>query len=108
MLTFLFRPIRRRNILCSVILVILIHTVSFRVPDDLKDRMAEHDEVNWSAVLRHHLEAELADRSERNLAHAVATSERLSGDIDPEAVAEENSAEVIRSFRDRRYGQESA
>ena len=83
-------------------------TVSFRVPDDLKERMDDYDEVNWSAVLRRHLEAELADRSGRNLAHAVATSERLSGEIDTEAVEAENTAEVIRSFRDRRYGEESA
>lgn len=82
-------------------------TVSFRVPDELKEAMAEHDEINWSAVLRRHLEEELSELSDRNLAHAVATSERLSGSIDAEAVATENSAEIIRSFRDRRYGEES-
>lgn len=79
-------------------------TVSFRVPDDVKERMDEHDEVNWSAVLREHIRRELDDLDSRNIAHAVATSERLSGAIDPDEVATMNTAETIRTFRDTRYG----
>lgn len=80
-------------------------TVSFRVPDELKERMDDHDDVNWSAVLRSYIEEELQDREARNVAHAVATSERLSNSIDPEEVAETNTAETVRTFRDRRYGE---
>lgn len=83
-------------------------TVSFRVPDEVKARMDEHDEVNWSAVLRAHIEAELSGLESRDVAHAVATSERLSGEIDPDDVSEQNTAEVIREWRDRRYGGRSA
>ncbi len=83
-------------------------TVSVRVPDEVKEKMEKHDEVNWSAVLRQHLEREVADLERRNLAHAVAASERLSAAVDEEAVAGENTAEVVRKFRDTRYGGESA
>ncbi len=83
-------------------------TVSFRVPDEIKAKMEEHDEVNWSAILRQQIEAAIADLERRNVAHAVATSERLSQQIDADDVAEENTADVIREFRDTRYGGESA
>ena len=83
-------------------------TVSFRVPDDIKEKMEAHDEINWSAVLRQQIEEEIADLAHRNVAHAVATSERLSQEIDEAEVAEENTADVIREFRDTRYGGESA
>ena len=81
-------------------------SVSFRVPDDVKARMEEHDEVNWSAVLRDHIEEELQNLESQNIAHAVATSERLSGAIDADEVATTNTAEQIREFRDTRYSEE--
>jgi predicted DNA-binding protein len=81
-------------------------TVSVRVPDEIKERMEEHDEVNWSAVIRSHIESELSELERRNLAHAVATSERLSSRIDPDEVVDTNTAEVIREYRDGRYGGE--
>ncbi|AXG09690.1 hypothetical protein [Haloplanus rubicundus] len=68
--------------------------------------MDEHDDVNWSAVLRDHIEEELQSLESRNLAHAVATSERLSGVIDADEVATTNTAEQIREFRDTRYSEE--
>lgn len=80
-------------------------TVSFRVPDDVKDRMEAHEEINWSAVLRESIEAELAELDARNLGHAVATSERLSQQIDRDDGADENTAATIREWRDRRYGE---
>jgi predicted DNA-binding protein len=79
-------------------------TVSVRVPSEIKERMERHDEINWSAVLRKVIEAELDEIESHNLAHAVATSERLSQDIDEREVAEQNSAEIIREWRERRYG----
>ncbi len=80
-------------------------TVSFRVPDEVKERMEEHDEVNWSAVLRDHIEEELHSLESRNIAHAVATSERLSSAIATGEVATTNTAEQIREFRDGRYSE---
>jgi predicted DNA-binding protein len=81
-------------------------TVSFRVPDEVKARMDEHDEVNWSAVLRDHIEEELHSLESRNIAHAVATSERLSSAIDADEVATTNTAAQIRESRDGRYSGE--
>lgn len=81
-------------------------SVSFRVSDEVKARMEEHDDVNWSAVLREHIAEELRELESRNVAHAVATSERLSSAIDAEEVAATNTAETIRTFRDTRYGEE--
>jgi predicted DNA-binding protein len=85
-----------------------METVSFRVTEDVKARMDAHDRINWSALLREHVEAELADLEDRNVAHAVATSEALSGEIEESTVAETNTADVIRGFRDSRYGDGSA
>lgn len=79
-------------------------TVSVRVPDDLKERMEEHETVNWSAVIREHIREELEERVDRSLATAVAKSERLSATIDRDEVADQNTAEVIREWRDRRDG----
>lgn len=79
-------------------------TVSFRVPDDLKARMDEHPEVNWSAVLRAEI-AEVLDRmDERNLARAVLTSEQLHNSVDEADAREADAAGVVREWRDRRYG----
>lgn len=82
-------------------------TVSLRVPDDLKEQMDEHNEINWSAVLRSHLEEELGRLESRSIGHAVATSERLSNEIDQDDVRDRNTAETIRKWRDKRYGANS-
>jgi len=77
-------------------------TVSIRIPDDLKERMDEHEDVNWSAVLREHLRQEVDEHESEKLAHAVATSERLSAEIDKKEVADTNTAGTIREWRERR------
>lgn len=82
-------------------------TVSLRVPDSLKEKMDEHDEINWSALLRANIEDEIERLESRNIGHAVAVSERLSGEIDEEDVADENTADTIREWRDKRYGADS-
>ncbi|MFB6308616.1 MAG: hypothetical protein ABEH35_04730 [Haloarculaceae archaeon] len=78
-------------------------TVSLRVPDELKEQMDEHDEINWSAVLRSHIEAEIEQLESRSIGHAVATSERLSSEIDAD-VANEDTSSIVREWRDTRYG----
>lgn len=82
-------------------------TVSFRVPEEIKEKMEAHGEINWSAVLRQQIEEEIAKLEHRNVAHAVATSERLSQQIDEDDAFDENTADVIREFRETRYGGES-
>lgn len=82
-------------------------TVSLRVPDDLKEKMDEHGEINWSAVIRANLEEEIDRLESRSIGHAVATSERLSNEIDEGEVADQNTAETIRKWRTERYGANS-
>jgi len=77
-------------------------TVSIRIPDDLKERMDEHEDVNWSAVLRERLRQEVEERESETVAHAVATSERLSAEIDEDEVKDTNTAKTIREWRERR------
>jgi predicted DNA-binding protein len=83
-------------------------TVSLRIPDDLKEKMDEHGEINWSAILRAHIKKEIERLESCSIGHAVATSERLSREIDQEEVKDENIAETIREWRDERYGSNSA
>jgi len=81
-------------------------TVSLRVPDELKARMDDHDAINWSAMIRSNIEDELTRLESRNIGHAVAVSERLSNAVDDPSVAEQNTAEIVREWRDKRYGAE--
>ena len=78
-------------------------TVSLRVSDDLKEKMDEHGEINWSAVIRANIEEEIERLESRSIGHAVATSERLSDELDEGEVKDENTAETIREWRDKRY-----
>lgn len=82
-------------------------TVSVRVPDDVKKKMDEHAEINWSAVIRANIEEELERLESRRIGHAVATSERLSNEIDEENVTDKNTADTIREWREKRYGDTS-
>ncbi len=80
--------------------------VSIRIPDDIKKKMKEHDEINWSAVLREKIREEIENLNNRNLAHAVATSERLSQKINKKEVENQDTAKAIRNWREKRYGSE--
>ena len=82
-------------------------TVSFRVPDELKEKMDEHGEINWSAVLKSSIEDELDRLGSRNIARAAATSERLSGEITDADVVERNTTETVREWRETRHGARS-
>lgn len=79
-------------------------TVSIRVDEDLKRRMDRHREINWSAELRQHIDSVLTEKNERDLARAVLISERLSHAVDPEEVQDHDSTEMIREWRESRYG----
>jgi len=66
--------------------------------------MDDYDAIDWNAVIQSHLEAEIAALESRNVGHAVAVSERLSNTVPEAAVAEQNTGETIRKWRDERYG----
>lgn len=79
-------------------------TVSVRVPDELKERMDEHPTVNWSAVLREQIAAELEAMESRDLARAVLVSERLSNSVDLADARAADAAGTVHEWRKGRYG----
>lgn len=78
-------------------------TITFRVSDETKRRMNEHDDINWSAVLRRKLEETLEERDRRDLGQAVAVTERVFHSIDSDLVQEYDSTDIIRQYRDRSH-----
>lgn len=82
-------------------------TLSVRVPDDIKEKMDEHERINWSAIIRDNIESEINKLESRNIGHAVATSERLSHSISEDDVSDTNSADTIREWRDKGHGTNS-
>jgi len=77
-------------------------TISVRIPDDMKEQMDQHPEVNWSNVIRQKLADELDAKQEKQLSRALLSSETLIGKPVPDDVTDQNSAERIRSFRENR------
>jgi len=76
--------------------------ISVRVPDELKQRMEEHPDVNWSQLVREKLTEALESREEKQLSQALLISEQLSDEVDLDEVRGQNAAERIREVRDRR------
>lgn len=74
--------------------------IRFWVPDELKERMNDHNEIDWDSVLRRHLKNDITSLDDCDVARAVKTSERLSQEIDHNEVANDNIANVIREFQD--------
>lgn len=74
--------------------------VTIEVPDDLKSRMARHEEVNWAGVLRKSIERHL---------RVMELADQLQADIDAadvRSVADEvkrrSAARLERELRARR------
>ena len=74
--------------------------VTVRVDGETKKKMSSMRHVNWSSVLRDAIDKKLAQESNRDLASAVLTTDKLR----KKAPSGWNSVEVIRSWRERRYG----
>lgn len=64
--------------------------MTIRVPDDLKESLDEHPEINWSEVARQSMRAylarlnvaeEIASRSELSESDAIELSEDVKSDI---------------------------
>jgi len=73
--------------------------VTVRVDEETKKKMSRMRHVNWSSVLREAIDKKLAE-SNRDLASAVLTTDKLRK-IAPSGW---NSVEVIRFWREHRYG----
>ena len=71
-----------------------------RVDEETKKKMSQLRQVNWSSVLREAIEKKLAQESNRDLASAILTTDKLRKKAPPDW----NSVEVIRFWREHRYG----
>ena len=74
--------------------------VTVRVDEETKKKMSQMRHVNWSSVLREAIEKKLAQESNRDLANAILTTDKLRKKAPPGW----NSVEVIRYWREHRYG----
>ena len=75
--------------------------VSVRVDDELKRRMDRLKHINWSEVIRRAIIKTLEEEEGRNLARAVLLNEKVRKKA-PEGWS---SVEVIRYWREHRYGE---
>jgi len=77
--------------------------ISVRVSEDIKKRMDKLRHINWSEVIRRAIIKVLEEEEGRNLARAVLLNEKIRKKA-PEGW---DSVEVIRFWRERRYGKSS-
>ncbi|MGI0080612.1 MAG: hypothetical protein ACRECH_13430 [Nitrososphaerales archaeon] len=74
--------------------------VTVRVDEETRKKMSRMRHVNWSSVLREAIDKKLVQESGRDLANAVLTNDKLR----KKAPSGWNSVEVIRFWREHRYG----
>lgn len=85
------------NLYTGPALVLVVATVSFRVPDDLRRRMEEVD-ADWPALVRAYIEEEIRRRKVAvALERARRLRARVAGRLGKRARGFSLSAEVIRS-----------
>ncbi|RLE62648.1 MAG: hypothetical protein DRJ47_10365 [Thermoprotei archaeon] len=75
--------------------------VSVRVSEDIKRRMEKLRYINWSEVIRRAIIMVLEEEEGRNLAKAVVLNEKIR----KKAPDGWSSVEVIRYWREHRYGE---
>ncbi len=74
--------------------------ITVRVDDETRKRMRRMRHVNWSGVLREAIDRKIAQESNRDFAKAVITNDKVRKKAPPGW----NSTEVIRFWREHRYG----
>jgi len=52
-------------------------TISFRISNELKEKMKNIDHINWSDILRKAIEQAIENEAKKNLALAVLLNERF-------------------------------
>lgn len=77
--------------------------ITVRVDEETKKKMSQMQHVNWSGVLREAIDRKLAQESGRNFAKAVLTTDKVR----KKAPSGWNSVEVIRFWREHRYGKKT-
>lgn len=77
--------------------------VSVRVNDDIKKKMEKLKHINWSEVIRSAIMKVIEEEEGRDLAKAVLITEKVR----KKAPVGWDSAEIIRYWREQRYGKSS-
>lgn len=75
--------------------------VSVRINDELKKRMEKFPYINWSEIIRQELAKIVEKLESRNIAEALLINEKVK------KRSNINSTEIIRAWRDSRYGKNS-
>jgi len=73
--------------------------ITVRIDEETR-RMMEKVKINWSEFIRSAIRSKVMEERRKNLARAVLINERIRRKSAGEAKAEE----IIRRFRDERYG----
>ena len=72
--------------------------ITVRVDDRLKKEMEKFPYLNWSEIIRSHIQEVIQDKKAQNLARAVLMTEKLK----KQAPDSFNSTEIIRKYREER------
>ena len=78
-------------------------SISVRVPDEIKKKMKKLSHINWSEELRETILKIIYQEENKNIAKALLANEELRKD----APSKWDSTELIRYWRDNRYGYSS-
>ena len=77
--------------------------ISVRVDEDLKKSMEKYPHINWSEIARQAIMRTIKRENEHNMAKAVFLNEKIR----KKAPKGFNSTEIIRHFREERFGGET-
>lgn len=72
--------------------------ISVRIDDDLKKKMDKYKYINWSEIIRTEIKKIVEKLESRNLAEALLLNEMLR------RKSKVDTTEIIRNWRDSRYG----
>lgn len=73
--------------------------ISVRIDEELKKKMNKYNYINWSEIIRTEINKIVEKLESRNLAEALLLNEKLRRE------SKINTTEIIRSWRDSRYGE---
>jgi len=76
-----------------------VTVITVRIDEETKKMMKEI-KINWSEFIRNAIRTKVMEERRRNLAKAVLINERIRR----KSVGEARAEEMIRRFRDERYG----
>jgi len=77
-----------------------MNRISVRIDSELKKKMESYRYLNWSEILRQTIITTIEKEQENNRAKAVLLNEQIR----KKPIQKTNCTEIIRKFREERYG----